>query len=446
VGHYAKNCPRNQQKQMPAPNQNKGRKQKVQVKQGKLNFTTLEELPEGAPVMTGIFSVFNQPALILFDSGASHSFISQKLSAKCQLPFYHAKESFMIATPGGKIVTNQLNRSVPIQLGSHIIKTTLLVLGLENVDIILGADWMTQHQVVLDVASRVVEINSPICGSFTLFLPSQDSTRSCAFAMMELPLKKIPVVCEYADVFPDELPRMPLDRDIEFAIELQPGTAPISKRPYRMPPAELAELKKQLQELLDKGFIHPSTSPWGCPALFVKKKDESLRLCIDYRPLDAVTIKNKYPLPCIDVLFDQLVGAEVFSKIDLHSHYHQIKIRAYDIPKIVFSTRYGLYEFLVMSFGLTNAPAYFMYLMNSVFMPELDKFVVVFIDDILVYSRNKEEHAGHLHVVLQRLREHRLYAKFSKCDFWLKEIKFLGHTISQAGIAVDPDKVQEVMS
>jgi hypothetical protein len=232
VGHYAKNCPRNQQKQMPAPNQNKGRKQKVQVKQGKLNFITLEELPEGAPVMTGIFSVFNQPALILFDSGASHSFISQKLSAKCQLPFYHAKESFMIATPGGKIVTNQLNRSVPIQLGSHIIKTTLLVLGLENVDIILGADWMTQHQVVLDVASRVVEINSPICGSFTLFLPSQDSTRSCAFAMMELPLKKIPVVCEYADVFPDELPRMPLDRDIEFAIELQPGTAPISKRPY----------------------------------------------------------------------------------------------------------------------------------------------------------------------------------------------------------------------
>jgi hypothetical protein len=232
VGHYAKNCPRNQQKQMPAPNQNKGRKQKVQVKQGKLNFITLEELPEGAPVMTGIFSVFNQPALILFDSGASHSFISQKLSAKCQLPFYHAKESFMIATPGGKIVTNQLNRSVPIQLGSHIIKTTLLVLGLENVDIILGADWMTQHQVVLDVASRVVEIDSPICGSFTLFLPSQDSTRSCAFAMMELPLKKIPVVCEYADVFPDELPRMPLDRDIEFAIELQPGTAPISKRPY----------------------------------------------------------------------------------------------------------------------------------------------------------------------------------------------------------------------
>jgi hypothetical protein len=299
---------------------------------------------------------------------------------------------------------------------------------------------------VLDVASRIMEINSPFCGNFTLILPSQSSTQSCAFSMTELPLKKIPMVYEYADVFPDELPGMPLDRDIEFAIELQPGTTPISKRPYRMPPAELAELKKQLQELLDKGFIRPSTSPWGCQALFMKKKDESLRLCIDYCPLNAVTIKNKYPLPRIDVLFDQLVGAKVFSKIDLRSGYHQIKIRASDIPKTTFSTRYGLYGFLVMSFGLTNAPAYFMYLMNSVFMPELDKFIVVFIDDILVYSKSEEEHVGHLHVVLQRLREHHLYAKLSKCDFWLKEIKFLGHTISQAGIAVDPDKVQEVMN
>jgi hypothetical protein len=185
-----------------------------------------------------------------------------------------------------------------------------------------------------------------------------------------------------------------------------------------MPPTKLGELKKQLQELLDKGFICPSTSPWGCPALFVKKKDESLRLCIDYRPLNTVTIKNKYLLPRIDVLFDQLVGAKVFSKIDIRSGYHQIKIRASDIPKTVFSTRYGLYEYLVMSFGLTSAPAYFMYLMNSVFMPELDKFVVVFIDNILVYSKNEVEHAKHLHTVLQRLRKHHLYAKFSKCDFY----------------------------
>jgi hypothetical protein len=293
--------------------------------------------------MTDIFSVFNQPALILFDSSASHSFISQKFSTKCQLPFYHTKGSFMIATPGGKIVTNQLNRNVPISMGSRIFKTTLLVLGLEGMDIILRANWMTQHRVVLDVAAIALEIRSPTSEDLVLYLPIQDSTRSCAFAMIELPLKKILVVCEYADVFPDELPGMPPDRDIEFTIELQPETTPISKRPYRMPPTELAELKKQLQELLDKGFICLSTSPWGCPTLFVKKKDESLRLCIYYHPLNAVTIKNKYHLPRIDVLFDQLVGAKVFSKIDLRSGYHQIKIRASDIPKIAFSTRYGLY-------------------------------------------------------------------------------------------------------
>jgi hypothetical protein len=156
----------------------------------------------------------------------------------------------------------------------------------------------------MDIAARAIEVNSPTCGETTLYLPDQGCTRSCAFVMIESLVERIPVVHYYPDVFPEELPGMPPDRDIEFAIELQPGTAPISKRPYRMPPAELAELKKQLQELLDKGFIRPSTSPWGCPALFVKKKDESLRMCVDYRPLNAVTIKNKYPLPRIDVLFD----------------------------------------------------------------------------------------------------------------------------------------------
>ena len=166
---------------------------------------------------------------------------------------------------------------------------------------------------------------------------------------------------------------------------------------------------------------------------------------MDYRPLNVVTIKNKYPLPRIDILFDQLAKAKVFSKIDLRSGYHHIKIRPEDIPKTAFSTRYGLYEYLVMSFGLTNAPAYFMYLMNSVFMLELGKFVVVFIDDILIYSENEADHAEHLRIVLSRLREHKLYAKFSKCDFWLSKVPFLGHILSRDGISVDPSKVQEVM-
>jgi hypothetical protein len=184
-----------------------------------------------------------------------------------------------------------------------------------------------------------------------------------------------------------------------------------------MPPNELAELKTQLSELFQKGLIRPSSSPWGCLAIFVKKKDQTLRMCVDYRPLNAVTIKNKYPLPRIDILFDQLSKAKVFSKIDLRSGYHQIKIHPEDIPKTAFSIRYGSYEYLVMSFGLTNAPTHFMYLMNSVFMRELDKFVVIFIDDILIYSKNKEEHAEHLIIVLSRLCEHKLYAKFSKCEF-----------------------------
>ena len=193
---------------------------------------------------------------------------------------------------------------------------------------------------------------------------------------------------------------MPPTREIDFTIELLPGTTPISIAPYRMAPAELGELKTQLQDLLDKGFVRPSVSPWGAPVLFVKKKDNSMRMCIDYRKLNQVTIKNRYPLPRIDELFDQLQGAAYFSKIDLRSGYHQLRVRDEDVPKTAFRTRYGHYEFLVMPFGLTNAPAVFMALMNKIFAEYLDKFTVVFIDDILVYSKTKEEHEEHLRIVL----------------------------------------------
>ena len=201
---------------------------------------------------------------------------------------------------------------------------------------------------------------------------------------------------DFPDVFPEEFPGMPPDRDIEFLIELLPGTGPISKRRYRMPAKDLEDIKKQIKELLDKGYIRPSSSPWGSPVLLVEKKDGSLRMVVDYRGLNEVTIKNKYPLPMINDLFDRLQGAKVFSKIDLRSGYHQLKIRDQDIPKTAFTTRYGLYEYTVMSFGLTNAPAYFMNLMNKVFMEFLDKFVVVFIDDILIFSKDEEEHEEHL--------------------------------------------------
>jgi hypothetical protein len=193
------------------------------------------------------------------------------------------------------------------------------------------------------------------------------------------------VVNEFSDVFPKELSGMPPDRDSEFVIELKPGTTHIYKTPYRMATPELAELKEHIKKLLEKGFIHPTSSPWGAPVIFVLKKDGTQRLYMDYCALNEVTIKNKYLLPRIDDLFDQLYDACVFSKIDLRSGYHQLKIRECDILKTAFILRYGMYEYTVMSFGLTNAPAYFMYLMNNIFMEYLGKFVVVFIDDILVY-------------------------------------------------------------
>ena len=216
------------------------------------------------------------------------------------------------------------------------------------------------------------------------------------------------VVYEYEDVFPDKLLGLPPQRVIDFGIELHPGTSPISMTPHRMTPVELQELRVQLQKLLDKGFIRPSTSPWGAPVLFAKKKDKTLRLYIDYRQLNKVTIKNRYPLSRIDDLFDQLRGARVYCKIDLRTGYHQLRVRETDIPKTAFRTRYGHFEFTVMPFGLTNAPAAFMDLMHRVFEPYLDQFVVVFVDDILIYSQSEREHENHLRIVLQLLRDHQL--------------------------------------
>ncbi|KAK2403898.1 putative mitochondrial protein [Trifolium repens] len=256
----------------------------------------------------------------------------------------------------------------------------------------------------------------------------------------------IPIVSEFLDVFPDDIMSPPPEREVEFSIDLVPGSQPISVAPYRMSPLELHELKSQLEELLQKHFIRPSVSPWGAPVLLVKKKDGTMRLCIDYRQLNKVTIKNKYPLPRIDDLLDQLRGATIFSKIDLRSGYHQIRIKSSDVSKTAFRTRYGHYEFLVMPFGLTNAPAIFMDYMNRIFQPYLDKFVVIFIDDILIYSKDSEEHAEHLRIVLEVLREKQLYAKFSKCEFWLSEVKFLGHVISQGGVSVDPSKMEAVLN
>ncbi|GKF12868.1 putative reverse transcriptase domain-containing protein [Tanacetum coccineum] len=235
-------------------------------------------------------------------------------------------------------------------------------------------------------------------------------------------LEDVPIVRNFPKVFPKDLPGLPLTRQVEFQIDLIPGAASVARAPYRLAPSEIKELSEQLKELSYKGFIRPSSSPWGAPVLFVKKKDGSFRMCIDYRELNKLTMKNRYPLPRIDDLFDQLQGSSVYSKIDMRSGYHQLRVREEDIPKTAFRTQYGHYEFQVMPFGLTNAPAVFMDLMNRVCKPFLGKFVIVFIDDILIYSKNKKEHEEYLKAVLEFLKKEKLYDKFYKCEFWIPKV------------------------
>ncbi|KAJ7947141.1 Retrotransposon protein, putative, Ty3-gypsy subclass [Quillaja saponaria] len=253
------------------------------------------------------------------------------------------------------------------------------------------------------------------------------------------------VLKEYEGVMPDKLPQtLPPRRGIDHEIELVPGIKPPAKAPYRMAPPELAELRKQLNELLESGFIRPSKAPFGAPVLFQKKQDGSLRMCVDYRALNKVTVRNSYPIPLIADLFDQLSGAKYFTKLDLRSGYYQVRIAEGDEPKTTCVTRYGAFEFLVMPFGLTNAPATFCTLMNQVFRGYLDKFVVVYLDDIVIYSSTLEDHKQHLQLVFNRLRENQLFVKREKCSFAQKRIKFLGHIIEEGRVRMDLDKVKAI--
>nr|GEV92487.1 reverse transcriptase [Tanacetum cinerariifolium] len=321
------------------------------------------------------------------------------------LYMYDRDHALSISTPmlNSVIISHKFIR-FPLRIGDNIRFANFLPLKMSDFDIILVMDWLTKHRATIDCHSKRVifgDLNNPefiYHGS----------------------------------------------RPVEFTIELIPGAQPISKAPYRMAPVELKKLKDQLQELLERGFIRPSVSPWGAPVLFVKKNDGSMRLCIDYREMNRITVRNRYPLPRIDDLFDQLQGAKFFSKINLRSSYHQLHVMEQDVSKTAFHTCYGHYEFLVMPFGLTNAPAIFIDLMNRVFHEYLDKFFVVFIDDILVYSKTREEHEDHLRVVLEILRQTKLYAKFSKCNFWLGQVAFLGYTVSSDGIIMDPTKVEAI--
>ncbi|XP_043805245.1 uncharacterized protein LOC122721475 [Manihot esculenta] len=337
--------------------------------QARVFAMTQQEARASPELVTGMLTIFNKDAYILIDPGSTHSFISQSFSKHANRELKPLDCGLAMSTPvGDSVVCEHVYRDCVVKLGDHELLVDLIPLCLQDLDVILGMDWLSRHHATIDCFEKSVVFNSPEGSKFTFFgerrlLPSYVISAMTTRKMLrkgcqaylayvvdsnlEGPkLEDIPVVNEFPDVFPEELPGLPPDREIELSIELNPGTAPISMAPYRMAPAELKELKAQLQELLDKGFIRPNVSPWGAPVLFVKKKDGSLRLCIDYRQLNRVTVRNKYPLPRIDDLFDQLQGAKVFSKIDLWSGYHQLKIKESEIPKTTFRTRYGHYEFL----------------------------------------------------------------------------------------------------
>ncbi|GJW35411.1 reverse transcriptase domain-containing protein [Tanacetum coccineum] len=398
-------------------------------------------------VVTGTFSLNDHFVTVLFDSGADFSFISTEFAPLLNVKPSIVNPGYVIEVADGKKVeVNRIIRDCKLELESSLFSINLIPLGHGSFDVIVGMDWLSQHKVVIVCHEKVVEI--PVEDGRILRVHGERTvgiTKALKSAKEDEPkLSDISVVREFEDVFLEDLSGLPPQRQVEFRIDLVPGVTPVAKSPYRLAPSEMQELSGQLQELQDKGFIRPSHSPWGAPVLFVKKKDGSLRMCIDYRELNKLTIKNRYPLPRIDDLFDQLQGSRYFSKIDLRSGYHQLRVHEDDIPKTAFRTRYGHFEFTVMPFGLTNAPAVFMDLMNRVCKPYLDKFVIVFIDDILIYSKTKEDHEVHLGLVLELLRKEKLYAKFSKCEFWLQEVHFLGHVVNQNGIHVDPSKIEAV--
>ncbi|GJU54556.1 putative reverse transcriptase domain-containing protein [Tanacetum coccineum] len=396
-------------------------------------------------MLTGMFLLNTDTLRVLFDSGSDKSFVNVAFSHLINIEPVKVDHSYEVELADGRVVsTNTILRGCALNLVNHLFEIDLMPIELGTFDVIIGMDWLVLHDAVIVCGKK--EVHVPL-KKRTLVVKGDDGVSrlkvvSCMKVKKyvdrgsylfvaqvvekepaERRLEDVPVICEFPDVFPEDLPGLPPSRQVEFVIELVPGAAPVARAPYRLAPSEMKELAKQLQELSDKGFIRPSSSPWGAPVLFVKKKDGSFRMCIDYRELNKLTIKNRYPLPRIDDLFDQLQGSSVYSKIDLQTGYHQLRVREKDIPITAFRTRYGHYEFQVMPFGLTNAPAVFMDLMNRVCRPYLDKFVIVFIDDILIYSKNKEEHEEHLRIILELLQKEKLQ-----------------------GVHVDPAKVEAIQS
>ncbi|GJT39100.1 putative reverse transcriptase domain-containing protein [Tanacetum coccineum] len=391
-------------------------------------------------VIKGTFLLNNHYDSMIFDSGADRSFMSTTFSTLLDVTPDTLDVSYAIELADGRIsetntvLTGCTNHHAMIVCDEKIVR---IPYG-DEVLIVQGDRDGKGEKSKLSIIS-CTKTQKYIKRGCLIFL-ARVMKKETKDKLEEKRLKDVPTIRD----FPEDLPGLPPTRQVEFQINLVPGAAHVARVPYRLASLELQELSTQLQELSDKGFIRPSSSPWGSPIFFVKKKDGSFRMCIDYRELKKLIVKNRYPLSRIDDLFDQLQGSSVYSKIDLRSGYHQLRVHDEDISKTAFRTRYGNYEFQVMPFGLTNAPAVFVDMMNRVCKPYLDKFVIVFIDDILIYSKSKEEHAEHLKLILELLKKEELYAKFSKCEFWLLKVQFLGHVIDSEGIHVDPAKIESI--
>lgn len=431
----------------------------------------LPEEAENEPLMYVAGHVKGHKLDVLVDCGATASFISQEIVKRFKIPTSKKKQPSTVAFANAQPALCTQYCHVRLQLAenySPVIQFNVIQMKFEA---ILGKRWLarTHPQPKIDLAKHTISIapdvliqgysepsHQPVLSAmqfkrsltkeqaYLCIVKMTDPNDSNSSPAISLDVQEI--LSKYQDVFPEELPKeLPPSRSVDHKIELLPGSTPPSRPTYQLSLAEMDELKRQINDLLSRGFIQPSKSPYGAPVLFVKKKEGDLRMCVDYRALNKQTIKNTYPLPRIDELLDRLKDAKVFSKIDLRSGYHQIRIHESDVPKTAFRTRYGLYEFLVLPFGLTNAPATFMTLMNDVFREELDSCVIIYLDDILVFSKTVEQHKSHLDQVLRKLRENKLYAKLSKCEFFRSELGFLGHVISQEGVAVDPAKVKSII-
>ncbi|GJY30361.1 putative reverse transcriptase domain-containing protein [Tanacetum coccineum] len=452
-GHFRKDFPklRNQNRGNKTKNNN-GNKTENQTGGNEATTTAYNIGGVGANpdpnIVMGTFLLNNCYASMLFDSGADESFVPSTFSALLDVTPSSLDTSYAIELADGRISkTNVILRGCTLGLLGHPFDIDLMPVELGSFDIIIGMDWLAKYHIMIICNEKVIHIRY---GDEVLIIRGDDYDNGSKSKLNIISYTKTHKYMQkgYQVYLTQVTSKKSEDKSEEKRLEdmpiVLPGAAPVARAPYRLELAEMQELSTQLQELSDRGFIRPSSSPLGAPVLFVKKKDGSFWMCIDYHELNKLTVKNRYPLLRIDDLFDQLQGSRVYSKIDLRSGYHQLRVRKEDISKTEFRTRYGHYGFQVMPFGLTNAPAVFMDLINRVCKPYLDRFMIVFIDDILIYSKRKKEHSGHLRLILKLLKEDGLYAKFSKCEFWLSKVQFLRHMIDSKGIHVDPTKIESI--